>query len=55
MSYKAQYAEVLHQVMEGALSVEQIEQLIEQPKHEDHGDWHSHVLCSLKHSVKHQT
>ena len=38
MSYKQQYAEVLHSVIGDALSQQEIEQLIEQPKHEDHGD-----------------
>jgi len=38
MSYKQQYAEILHGVIGEELSLEQIEQLIEQPKHEDHGD-----------------
>ncbi|WP_114572014.1 arginine--tRNA ligase [Exiguobacterium flavidum] len=38
MSYKQQYAEILHGVIGEELTLEQIEQLIEQPKHEDHGD-----------------
>ncbi|WP_284036776.1 arginine--tRNA ligase [Neobacillus sp. 114] len=38
MNFKKELAEVLHQALEGELASQNIEQLIEKPKNQDHGD-----------------